>query len=90
VRREEAMYTAQAIIITDTDNNQITAFHPGAMQNAHLIDMPARDRPAHRHHRARRPRGDVEARRQLSRAGVPFIFDPGQQLACMFQPRPAR
>ncbi len=80
VRREEAMYTAQAIIITDTDNNQITAFHPGAMQNAHLIDMPARDdlriaiiAPDGRE--AMWKRAD-----QLSRAGVPFIFDPGQQL----------
>jgi adenosine kinase len=35
-------YTAQAMIITDADNNQITAFHPGAMQEAHRIDLPAR------------------------------------------------
>ena len=34
-------YTAQAIIITDVDNNQITAFHPGAMQSAHLLRVPA-------------------------------------------------
>ena len=33
-------HTAQAIIITDTDNNQITAFHPGAMQSAHLTPVP--------------------------------------------------
>ena len=80
VRREESMYTAQAIIITDTDNNQITAFHPGAMQNAHQIDMPVRDdlriaiiAPDGRE--AMWKRAD-----QLSAAGVPFIFDPGQQL----------
>jgi adenosine kinase len=36
-------HTAQAIIITDTDNNQITAFHPGAMQSAHLTPVPVRD-----------------------------------------------
>ena len=33
-------YTAQAIIITDRDNNQITAFHPGAMQSAHVTAVP--------------------------------------------------
>ena len=42
VRAEPESYTAQAIIITDTDNNQITAFHPGAMQNAHEMQVPAR------------------------------------------------
>ena len=36
-------YTAQAIIITDVDNNQITAFHPGAMQQAGEVEVPARD-----------------------------------------------
>ena len=39
-RRWRSTYTAQAIIITDTDNNQITAFHPGAMQSAHEIAVP--------------------------------------------------
>ena len=34
-RRSPGTYTAQAFITTDTDNNQITAFHPGAMQHAH-------------------------------------------------------
>src|SRR5207245_4156619 len=36
VRRVPGMYTAQAFIITDLDDNQITAFHPGAMNQAHL------------------------------------------------------
>ena len=42
VRLVPGSYTAQAIIITDTDNNQITAFHPGAMQSAQLTVVPAR------------------------------------------------
>jgi adenosine kinase len=42
VRVIDDSYTAQAIIITDTDNNQITAFHPGAMQSAHMTPVPAR------------------------------------------------
>ena len=73
-------YTAQAMIITDTDNNQITASHPGAMQEAGAIPVPRRDDLAvaiiapdgrdamwnHAH--------------QLHEAGIPFVFDPGQGL----------
>ena len=73
-------YTAQAIIITDTDNNQITAFHPGAMQSAQLTVVPARSdirlaiiapdgRDAMLEHAA-----------QLAAADIDFIFDPGQGL----------
>ncbi len=73
-------YTAQAIIITDTDNNQITAFHPGAMQSAHLTPVPERTdlriaiiapdgRDAMLQHAA-----------QLAELKIPFIFDPGQGL----------
>ena len=73
-------YTAQAFIITDTDNNQITAFHPGAMQSAHLTAVPVRDdlRVA-----IIAPDGReamLEHASQLSQAGVPFVFDPGQGL----------
>jgi adenosine kinase len=80
IRVERDSYTAQAIIITDADNNQITAFHPGAMQLAHEIDLPARadirlgiiapdGREAMMKHAA-----------QMAAAGIPFVFDPGQQL----------
>ena len=80
VRVVTESYTAQAIIITDSDNNQITAFHPGAMQSAHLTAVPRnRDiqlaiiapdgRDAMLQHAA-----------QLAAAGIPFIFDPGQGL----------
>ncbi|HSM22240.1 MAG TPA: carbohydrate kinase family protein [Rubrivivax sp.] len=80
VRSDASTYTAQAIIITDTDNNQITAFHPGAMQNAHEVGVPERadlkigiiapdGREAMWQHAA-----------QMQAAGIPFIFDPGQQL----------
>ena len=73
-------YTAQAIIITDTDNNQITAFHPGAMQSAHLTPVPSRDdiRVA-----IVAPDGRdamIQHAEQLAAAKVPFIFDPGQGL----------
>ena len=80
LRSDPSTYTAQAIIITDTDNNQITAFHPGAMQNAHEVSVPARadlqigiiapdGREAMWQHAG-----------QMQEAGIPFIFDPGQQL----------
>lgn len=80
VRVIDDSYTAQAIIITDADNNQITAFHPGAMQQAHLTSVPdgqdirvaivAPDgRDAMQQHAE-----------QLAAAGIPFIFDPGQGL----------
>jgi adenosine kinase len=73
-------HTAQAIIITDADNNQITAFHPGAMQSAHLYPVPTNSsirlaivapdgRDAMLQHAA-----------QLAEAKIPFIFDPGQGL----------
>jgi adenosine kinase len=73
-------YTAQAIIITDKDNNQITAFHPGAMQWAHETRVPARSdidiaivAPDGR-------QAMLEHAEQLAAAGIPFIFDPGQGL----------
>jgi adenosine kinase len=73
-------YTAQAMIITDADNNQITAFHPGAMQQAHEAGLPARDDirlaiigPDGRDAMLRRAR-------DLAAAKIPFVFDPGQGL----------
>ena len=80
IRNEAELYTAQAIIITDQDNNQITAFHPGAMQNAHLIDVPAR---ADLRIGIIAPDGRDAMwlhARQMADTGIPFIFDPGQQL----------
>lgn len=73
-------YTAQAMIITDADNNQITAFHPGAMQEAHRIGLPERSdiRLA-----IVGPDGrDAMLRRAADLAGarIPFVFDPGQGL----------
>jgi adenosine kinase len=76
----EDAYTAQAIIITDQDNNQITAFHPGAMQSAHerAVPVDASIRIA-----IIAPDGRdamLQHAEQLAAANTPFIFDPGQQL----------
>jgi adenosine kinase len=73
-------YTAQAIIITDAANNQITAFHPGAMMQAHETGLPARTDIALA---IIGPDGrDAMIRRatDLAAAKIPFIFDPGQGL----------
>ncbi len=80
VREVAEAFTAQAFIITDHDNNQITAFHPGAMQWAHETAVPAR---ADIRIAIIAPDGRsamLDHARQLAAAGVPFIFDPGQGL----------
>ncbi|HVN46708.1 MAG TPA: carbohydrate kinase family protein [Steroidobacteraceae bacterium] len=77
--------TAQAFITTDLDDNQITAFHPGAMQHSHLNEVSeARGvtlgivAPDGRE-------GMLAHAAQFAAAGIPFIFDPGQGLP-MFGP----
>ncbi len=80
VREVPDAYTAQAFITTDMDDNQITAFHPGAMTYSHLnkvgdasgvtlgiISPDGRD-------------GMLQHAAQFAEAGIPFIFDPGQGL----------
>ena len=73
-------YTAQAYITSDLDDNQITAFHPGAMMLAHENCVPADAgitlgivSPDGRE-------GMFEHAAQFREAGIPFIFDPGQGL----------
>ena len=74
----EDTYTAQAFITTDMDDNQITAFHPGAMNRSHetrvqdangaklgIVSPDGRE-------------GMIQHARQFAEAGIPFIFDPGQ------------
>ncbi|MDH5357840.1 MAG: carbohydrate kinase family protein [Gammaproteobacteria bacterium] len=80
VHVKEGSYTAQAFITTDMDDNQITAFHPGAMNLAHetpiseakdislaIVAPDGRD-------------GMIQHAQQLHEANIPFIFDPGQGL----------
>ena len=76
----ESEHTAQAFITTDLDDNQITAFHPGAMQQSHankvsdaknvgigIVAPDGRD-------------GMIQHAEQFAAAKIPFIFDPGQGL----------
>ena len=80
VKRIDESYTAQAIIITDQDNNQITAFHPGAMQFAQRTAVPARGDLALAIVAPDGRDAMIEHAQQLHDAGIPFIFDPGQGL----------
>ena len=80
VRRVPETYTAQAFITTDLDDNQITAFHPGAMNHSHLNHVPADGgiklgivAPDGRD-------GMLQHAREFNANGIPFIFDPGQGL----------
>jgi adenosine kinase len=74
-------FTAQAYITTDLDDNQITAFHPGAMSHSHLNQVADAGKgvklglvsPDGR-------QGMIEHAAQFAAAGIPFIFDPGQGL----------
>ena len=80
VREVAEAFTAQAFIITDTDNNQITAFHPGAMQLAHATSVPA-DKGIELAIIAPDGRDAMlQNARQLHALKIPFVFDPGQQL----------
>ncbi|WP_062191626.1 carbohydrate kinase family protein [Caldimonas taiwanensis] len=76
----EDHYTAQAIIMTDLDNNQITAFHPGAMAQAHRIRIQARPDIALAIIAPDGREAMLSHAEQLAAAGIPFIFDPGQGL----------
>jgi len=80
IRRVPGTFTAQAFITTDLDDNQITAFHPGAMNHSHENHVPdargvklgivAPDGRA----------GMLQHAREFHAAGIPFVFDPGQGL----------
>ena len=75
-------YTAQAMIMTDLDNNQITAFHPGAMMQAHGNRI-AEDASQHASLGIIAPDGRdamLEHAAQFQAAGIAFVFDPGQGL----------
>ena len=80
VRVMDNSFTAQAFITTDRDDNQITAFHPGAMDSAHLNSAEDADditigivSPDGR-------QGMLDHADQFAGMNIPFIFDPGQGL----------
>ena len=80
VRAVSGTYTAQAFIITDLDDNQITAFHPGAMNHAHENRIADVDDIALGIVAPDGRQGMLEHVRDFAAARIPFIFDPGQGL----------
>jgi len=80
VRTVDSELTAQAFITTDLDDNQITAFHPGAMQHSHLNHVTDAAGIALGIVAPDGREGMIRHAEQFAAAGVPFIFDPGQGL----------
>lgn len=80
VRVVPGTYTAQAMIMTDLDNNQINAFHPGAMSHAQLNQIRARDDIRLGIISPDGAEAMLQHAEQFRAEGIPFIFDPGQQL----------
>ncbi len=80
IREVEATLTAQAFITTDLDDNQITAFHPGAMDHSHISDIPADAGISIGMVSPDGRQGMIQHARQFAEAGIPFVFDPGQGL----------
>ena len=73
-------YTAQAMIMTDMDNNQITAFHPGAMTAAHVNVIDGSEGAAIGIISPDGRDAMLQHAAQFKASGIPFVFDPGQGL----------
>jgi adenosine kinase len=80
VRILEDQFTAQAFITTDIDDNQITAFHPGAMSSSHLNRIAEAKGVRLGIVSPDGKQGMMEHARDLGRAAIPFVLDPGQGL----------
>ena len=80
VRILEDQFTAQAFITTDVDDNQITAFHPGAMSHSHLNRVADAKGVRLGIVSPDGKQGMMEHARDFGRAAIPFVLDPGQGL----------
>ncbi|MFN4329487.1 MAG: carbohydrate kinase family protein [Limnobacter sp.] len=86
LRKVDTEFTAQAFITTDLDDNQITAFHPGAMSHSHLNTVAQAGQVALAIVAPDGRDGMINHAEQLAQAGIPFIFDPGQGLPMFGKP----
>jgi len=78
VRLVEGSFCAQAFITTDIRDNQITAFHPGAMNHSHLNKVSDAKNVSLGIISPDGREGMLQHAKEFSDAGIPFIFDPGQ------------
>jgi adenosine kinase len=78
VREIENQFTGQAFIMTDIDDNQITAFHPGAMSFSHMNRISDVAGPSFGIVSPDGRQGMIEHARDFAAANIPYIFDPGQ------------
>lgn len=74
----DGSFTAQAYITTDQDDNQITAFHPGAMNEAHQCHVGDVADVSLGLVSPDGMQGMIQHAEQFAQADIPFIFDPGQ------------
>ena len=74
----EDQYTAHAYIVTDQDDNQITAFHPGAMSYCHFCKVPTDQDVRIGLISPEGREGMLQHAEQMAQANIPYIFDPGQ------------
>jgi adenosine kinase len=80
IRKMPGTFTAQAFITTDLDDNQITAFHPGAMNESHANHVQDAQSATLGIIAPDGREGMLQHAREYDEAGVPFVFDPGQGL----------
>lgn len=80
VRTVPGQYTAQCFITSDQADNQITAFHPGAMDNPPAAHPSAAGPLQLAILAPGGPQSTLQLADELSALGVPFMFDPGQEL----------
>ena len=80
IKEMAGCYTAQAFITTDQDDNQITAFHPGAMDLAHEVQVSDAEGVTLGIVSPDGRQGMIDHAEQFVEAGIPFIFDPGQAM----------
>ena len=80
LKRIGGEFTAQAFITTDLDDNQITAFHPGAMGLSHKVDVGEAGHVALGIIAPDGRDGMLQHAQQMKDRGIPFVFDPGQAM----------
>jgi len=78
IKQIEGTYTGQAFITTDIEDNQITAFHPGAMNMSHENSVSSAADITHGIVSPDGRDGMIKHAEQFAEEDIPFIFDPGQ------------